>query len=283
MLFKPNYMHFQSLQPFFYFLIFTFYSCAAVGQHGAAYKTYHYNKPVDKWVLDKDLKEISGMQLLPNGDILAIEDNSTQLYTVKLEKGKGVIIDKWDFSTAVEKKTDIEDLVLLGNIVYALRSDGTLFYIADYNDHKQAEKIGTSLSGKNDVEGLAIDASTGNLLLACKGDLLDKDEKGQKSIYSFNLSTGKLEKDPFLSIDKKKFYPSAIAIHPQTKEIYILSARGKPAISVFTYEGKHLYTEKLDRDLYPQPEGLCFAADGTMYISTEGDRGVEPTIYKIRP
>lgn len=282
-------MHLKLPKPFFTFplygmfhLIFTFYSCAAIGQQETASKTYNYNKPVERWVFDKELKEVSGIQRLPNGNFLAIEDNSTHLYTVKLLEGKATIINTWDFSEVNDKKTDIEDVLLQGNKVYAIKSDGTIYFIEDYLAQKQAVKIKTELNDKNDVEGLAVDPKTGNLLLACKGDMLDKKADGEKAVYSFDLRTNKILETPFLLVNEKKIYPSAIAIHPQSNDIYVLSARGKPAILVYSYEGKLKYKENLDRDLYPQPEGICFGTDGSLYISTEGDRGVAATLYRVQ-
>jgi uncharacterized protein YjiK len=50
---------------------------------------------------------------------------------------------------------------------------------------------------------------------------------------------------------------------------------------VMSPEGKVLKTHHFDKELMPQPEGIVFANDGTLYISTEA-RGVQPArIYKL--
>ena len=38
---------------------------------------------------------------------------------------------------------------------------------------------------------------------------------------------------------------------------------------VLSSEGKILEMVKLDKNRFPQPEGICFDADGTLYLSSE--------------
>ena len=42
---------------------------------------------------------------------------------------------------------------------------------------------------------------------------------------------------------------------------------------VFDQEGKILHLEKMDKKFHPQPEGLTFDEDGTLYIANEGKEG----------
>ena len=80
------------------------------------------------------------------------------------------------------------------------------------------------------------------------------------------------------SSEKRKvsFNPSAIAIHPQTGEKYVLSASDR-MIAVFTGNGlARIYP--LPAELYYKPEGMAFTSDGGLFISSEGmksqsDRG----------
>ena len=78
------------------------------------------------------------------------------------------------------------------------------------------------------------------------------------------------------SFDKKDkaadFGPSGIAIHPKTREIYIISSVGKLLV-ILDKKGNLKYFEKLNADIFKQPEGICFEQDGTLYISSEGKSG----------
>src|SRR5205814_2369955 len=73
--------------------------------------------------------------------------------------------------------------------------------------------------------------------------------------------------------EKLLFFPSAIAVHPITHDIYILSTKDNKCMAQYSYNGELKSLQFFDKDLLPQPEGICFAPDGTMYISTEGRHG----------
>lgn len=77
------------------------------------------------------------------------------------------------------------------------------------------------------------------------------------------------------------FKPSAIAIHPQTKNIYVLGSVGKLLI-VCNYNGEIISVVELNPALFLQPEGICFDPAGALYISNEGKESVA-TILKFQP
>ena len=68
------------------------------------------------------------------------------------------------------------------------------------------------------------------------------------------------------------FSPSGIAIHPVTGHLYIPSSVGK-LLLILSPQGRVLHIEKLSKEVHAQPEGICFAADGALYISNEGKGG----------
>ena len=70
----------------------------------------------------------------------------------------------------------------------------------------------------------------------------------------------------------KAFAPSGIAIHPITKEVFLLSSPGKLLV-VLDENGKIKDAQKLSPKYMKQPEGICFDRDGTLYITSEGDGG----------
>jgi uncharacterized protein YjiK len=173
-------------------------------------------------------------------------------------------------------------------------------------------KYATALSGKNDAEGLAYDPVNKNLLIACKEYPFIEEKKGGgfKAIYSFNLETRMIDLKPFLliSLDTVRYYqdyntmtrlgveiqafldpsgadatfkPSGIAIHPVTGNVFILGAVGN-LLLVLSGKGEMLALIKLRPKIFPQPEGICFSPDGTLYISNEGN-GQEATILKFVP
>ena len=76
--------------------------------------------------------------------------------------------------------------------------------------------------------------------------------------------------------DDAKFDPSAAAVHPVNKRLYILSSAGNLMVIAVT-RGKVIGGFNLNPDKYPQAEGIAFAPDGEMYITNEGKYG-KPTL-----
>ena len=215
------------------------------------------------------------------------------LYVVKLGQ-QATIEKKIPFARDKGKKFDIEDVALQGTTAYALWSHGTVYKIENWQTKPTITRMETGLDKNNNTEGLAYDPSTKKLLIACKND---SGEKGQKkstrSIYQMDPATGKLSGEPFLLIEKKDFkqlenekfdfYPSAVAVHPGTGDIFVLSTKDTKGLAQFSPDGKLKAFERIDKDLMPQPEGLCFSPKGTLYISTEGKHGEPAKILRFEP
>ena len=76
----------------------------------------------------------------------------------------------------------------------------------------------------------------------------------------------------------REFDPSAIAYDPSSKSFYILSA--DYLIVVVTPKGKLLEVVFLDPDMYRQPEGICFDAQGDLFLSSEG-AGAKARLFRF--
>ena len=87
------------------------------------------------------------------------------------------------------------------------------------------------------------------------------------------LSWNQRQENPIkLSKRKKAFMLSGVAIHPQTKEIYLVATVGK-LLFVLTPEGKIRHVVPLSPRVFRQPEGICFKPNGDLIISNEGQDG----------
>ena len=265
---------------------------AAVGK--ADLEKFDFTKPTGKWMLPEDLVEISGIVKLEGKKMLAIEDLHPLLYILDLNDSSGTITDSIQFYETSKDKFDMEDVAMIGDTVYGLWSHGTLFKIKDWKKTRQVEKIKTGLSKENNTEGLAYDPVSGNLLIACKNESDVEDEKkSTRSIFEFDVKADSLKDIPFLLIEKKDlnnisgdkvdFYPSAVAVHPITHDVYVMSTRSTKCIAQYSHDGQLKAFCYLDKDMFLQPEGMCFDAAGNFYISTEGKHGVPPYIYEFAP
>lgn len=248
---------------------------------------FDLNNPDTILKLPKQLKEISGLTWGEENSVFAINDEKGNVYRVSLSDGS--ILDNFDFG----KDDDYEGIARNGNIIYVVESNGNI-KVVNLGARDQVNDFDTYLSKRNDVEGLCFSEKDQSLLLACKGDMEEKDGKYKKAIYKFRLATGQLDKKPYsvlrlkelddklnrknltdntiidLSLEKRLslYGPSAIDIDPLTGNIYTLSNRGKLLV-VSTPQSQVLGIYFLGNRTYGQPEGLCFDPQGNLYISNE--------------
>ncbi|MEO5569401.1 MAG: SdiA-regulated domain-containing protein [Bacteroidia bacterium] len=259
--------------------------------------SYTLKKPDKTYVLQKTLKEVSGLSFVSDKEVALIEDENGAVFFFNLEKG--MVTRKISFA----KDGDYEDLKIIGDTAYILRSDGKLVELKNLKGPQSdilETKYQTGLSKENNTEGLCYDDKRNMLLIACKGSPgKDNKYKNKKAIYSFNLQTKKLSDTAVFLIDVNqvelmaygahpnflsklmRFYrhtkekgiePSGLAIHPVTRDIYVISSVGKELI-IIGQDGKLKKVVKLAINLFKQPEGIAFDSSGNLYITNEGRNG----------
>lgn len=269
---------------FYKFLLITFclLSCLSFGNDTHPIKSvdflgYDLSAPEKKISLPKDLMEISGLTYLENDILAAIQDEKGIIYHIDINKNE--IVSKFRFA----KNKDYEGIELAQNYYYIISSDGDLYSLnRNEIEDPRTVKFDTPLKAKNDVEGLAYDAHDQLLLIACKGDPKTKiNNPNGKAIYAFSLKNNSFDLIYTINTDNLikylnqknskdvKFSPSAIAVHPITRDIFILSYVDRYLIAL-TKKGGLKAAVKLDSRLFKQPEGICFSPTGTLFISNEG-------------
>ena len=255
---------------------------------------YDLKNPNHTWKLPGQLVEVSGNTWIDKDHLILIEDLHPNLYLVKIDDKNATLEKTIPFAVEDKEKFDIEDVTYVNNTVYALWSHGVLFKISDWQTKPQVEQIKTFLSKENNTEGLCYDPVTQKLLVACKDASNVADEKkSTKAVYAFDMAVNKLNDQPFLLIHKKDFEkvadqkldfnPSAIAIHPVTHDIYLLSTRDNKCMAVYSHDGTLKAFQFIDKELMPQPEGICFSPEGKLYISSEGKKGEPGNLFEFDP
>ncbi|MGV3530105.1 MAG: SdiA-regulated domain-containing protein [Flavisolibacter sp.] len=245
---------------------------------------YDLNNP-QQMELGKVLNEISGVVFHDdNDDLLGISDSRRQVFEINPKSLK--LKDYTD--KLVPPDSDLEDLARANGRLFLLASNGTIFDAPESaRDTAGVTSYQINLPEPNDFETLYYDPSADGLIMLCKSCAFDKGEKRQ-SAFRFNLETKTFDTTVYYSISKEdvkevlkdddaKFDPSAAAIHPENKRLYIISSAGNLLVVADT-RGKVVEAYKLNPDLYPQPEGIAFAPNGTMFITNEGKYG-KPTLY----
>ncbi|HIG73827.1 MAG TPA: hypothetical protein EYQ24_04400 [Bacteroidetes bacterium] len=239
---------------------------------------YDLANPDGRFRLAPRLREISGLTWLSSGRLGAVQDEDGDLF--ELDPSSGEVVRESRF----HGDGDYEGLAQVGDTVWVVESDGDLY---PFDGRTEADKIDTGLKRSNDVEGLAYDAVHHRLLLALKGDP-GNGLRRVRAIYAYDLTTGERSDEPAFTLDRDQldpggapFKPSGLAFHPATGELYVLSAVRR-ALIVLSPEGELRAAVALPARLYPQAEGIAFAPDGTLFISSEGD-GTAGTLLRFLP
>ncbi len=283
----------------FFFAFWCSFALSAQTPHYAF--PYQLDEPDTAFTLTVLLDEISGLSLGPDGStLLTINDEEGVVY--ELDPRSGSVLSYKSFW----KDGDYEGIEWADSILWVVKSNGKLYEVRHFAaDSLCTIKHLTPLSKENDVEGLGYDANNRRLLLAAKGAALDSVryffsyilgncdmcfvplfQISRSQVLDYLANRPELPFQEELSeqfkkdVEKFKFKPSAIAVHPWTGEIYILASAGKLLV-VCDPKGHILHIQKLNKKQHRQPEGLCFDQAGTLYIANEAD-GKRALLYVYR-
>ena len=262
---------------------------------------YDLSSPDKIFILPPSLYEISGITELDANSIACVQDENGLVFIYDLNKGQ--VTRQFIFGA----EGDYEGITRVNQTLYVLRSDEVIIEIKSFNSDKYERKAFLAKFPGKDAESICYYKENNILLLIPKEVLDDKSlDKDKRYIYSFDLNSKEILKDPFMVLDldeidkfaidnaikvpmkKKKdkkdkpdikMHISAMGIHPFTNNLYAISGSER-LLFVFTMDGSIEWIEKLNKDLFPQPEGITFLPDGDLLISNEGRNG-SPTLLRF--
>lgn len=231
-----------------------------------------------EWELPKELDEVSGIDWIGDNKLACIQDEDGIIFIFNLETSK--VEKSIEFAGA----GDYEDIRIVGQTAYVLRSDGEIFEVSDFlSGNSKTKTYSNFLSEKQNLESLAWDKNNKRLLLAIKDRELKDDN--YKGVYQFSLTNKELERNPLYRLNmqdsllreretklNKKLQPSALSIHPKNKDFYILDGRA-PQLVIANSDMKLKKRYALHEDDFEQAEGLTFSKNGRLFISNEGKGG----------
>ncbi len=265
---------------------------AEIVQPPAGSISYALDEPDAVIVLPRRLNEISGLSVIDSTRIAAIQDEEGIIFVLSAQSGK--VIHELRFGG----DGDYEGIERAGDVLYVLRSDGDLFALnmnkLDSPQRQKARRIRTRLSARYDTEGLAYDPLSNRLLIACKeyaGTGLAK----KRSIFAFDLASGTVGTEPVYTISVEQieravpdasvsfasFKPSALALHPETGHLFLLSSRDRLLVEL-DRSGTVIATGKLRRSLARQPEGIAILPGGDLLIASEA-AGKRALLLRFKP
>ncbi len=260
--------------------------------HGAS--AYDFRRPTATYAVPAELQELSGQTWAGDAQLACIEDETGSLFFYSLRT------QRLDSAVQFGPKGDYEDVAQTPDGYLILRSDGTLFK----HSGRVTTSYATGLSPANEPEGLTYDAASQTLLVACKGEPGAGLGNTQRAVYRLNPTTYRAAPTPAYVLDisailvhspdavrrgkeaKKtgqlsQFAPSAVAVHPRTHHVFVLSARGNDLVELDAH-GRLVAAQTLDLVLFPQPEGLAFAPNGDLYVSSEaGNKKGAGRLYRF--
>ena len=230
---------------------------------------YDFENPTEKYDLPDKLKEISGLSYYKKNQLICVNDEQGKIFIYDLNEKK--IIDKIPFG----KDGDYEGVEVVGDEVFVLKSNGKLkgFKIGEAFERE----IDCSEPEVLEYEGLGYDPKSKYLLLVAKERKKDVDDK--KMIYAYDFDRKVLFKHIAIPEEQvkdeangKNFKPSGIAVNPQTGQTFIIASSGKKLL-ILSEKGQKEALISLNPTIFEQPEGICFSADGQLFISSEGKKG----------
>ena len=242
-------------------------------------------KAVARWILPKNLDELSGVALTHDGRLLAHGDEKAQVSEIDYRRG---IVTKQFVVGHPTVKGDFEAIAVAKGLVYLLASNGTLY---EFREGANGERVDytthdTRLGKECEFEGLAFDSTLNSLLLACK-HVGTKHLKDDMVLYRWKLdeSGNRLSrltvplKDIVPAIGEKHFHPSDITVDPFTGD-YVLIAGIEKAIVEITPDGHVVFARRLPAG-HDQPESVAITKDSLLIIGDEAkERPAILTLYR---
>jgi uncharacterized protein YjiK len=270
-------------------ITFLFGCKPAIKSSNAQPADYDFTKG-EKFNMTESLLEISGIAFnaYDSETIYAIQDEEGRLFSLK-----------WGIKKATSIKFgprgDYEDLAILNNQVYVLKSSGDIYSFPldmELGDVSDSTAQWDDFLPKAEYESLYADEAAHVLYVLTKSGgkkkkntlgykiNVDKTTKQLGTITEFSLDQDAIEAMGYKL--KSGLKVSALSQHPKSKEWYILSSAEKLLVVANPYwQIKMVYD--LDASTFNQPEGIAFDKDLNLYISSEGDEITNGNIQKFTP
>lgn len=254
---------------------------------------YKLNEPDHIARLPKKLKEASDVTAIGATAVAMVQDEKGIIYLYDLNTDD--VIRKIKFGP----KGDYEGLAQVGDVMYVLESSGVLYKINNWQLNASAKASELNLPTK-DNEGLCYDPLSKKLLISPKSRWKKKKGGGKhkRPVFEFDPTTDNMGVEPAFVLNTKdilafankhgltipvrttkkgnikenlRFLPAAVAVHPKTNEIYVVSAVDRVIVS-FDRQSRLTGFSQLDKKLFMQPEGIAFLPDGTLVVVNESPK-----------
>jgi hypothetical protein len=301
-------------QYFFSFVLATMSFIAARSLQKAGVENYYVKKATNFQKEDGyfDLQHPNSVRTLPMGvqpfsDVTLLD--STHLIGLDQESGSLFVYDMdansvspflpWDLGSKIRNISTVDSTLLLVDdakhihflsapydaaSLTTLNLENEQFEAVSVCFHQESHRLFLMTSNEERTEGYS-----------------------SSSVYAYNLNQRKLNVQPLFSIsgedieafaiqnnliaphsdlsivddtlETMNFTPSAIAVHPKTNEIYVLS-RADHSLVVFNQFGEIVNFTSLDKTTFSDPSAMTFKKSGDLVI-TDGNL-MNPTVIQVK-
>ncbi len=231
-----------------------------------------------QWYLPKPLREVSGLALLDDHTVLAIQDEKAEIY--RLDIDSGAVVGRYKLGKPT-LKGDFEGLAVHNDRLYLVTSGGRL-YTANLSAETtitDIESFDTGLKERCELEGLTHEGKTGLLWMVCK-QVFDRPNDDTLMLFAWSIAAQALVPEltktiPLVtSSTRYKLNPSGLAFSPDGARLLVIAAR-QSAYAWFSWldEPRLLSVHKLPaQGKHRQAEGVSITGQGVLLIADEGKK-----------
>jgi uncharacterized protein YjiK len=245
-------------------------------------------KPVAKWIMPTELREISGLVLTPDGRILTHGDEVASVSVIDPRRG----LELKQFTLGGGMKGDFESIAMAGNDIYLLTSKSVLYRFQEGDDGADVpySAVDLGLGKECEFESMVYQPDSNWLVMPCK-NAWNKAYAHQLVMYRWKLSGPGSARVSMITIPFaqligtntwKNLHPSDITIDP-TSGNFVMVASHEKALIEMTRAGDLVRSEPLPKG-HNQPEGVAITRDSILMVSDEQNKTPAAiTLYRWHP
>lgn len=260
-------------------LIYTFLALfwvpfVAAQEAGFSLEDFDFEAPPGTtWTLPKELRDISGLAMTPDGRLFATEEKRAIIHEINFIEG--TIVKTFSFGRPPARK-DFEAIAIAGKRFFLISEKGLLLEGREgFNgEGKVFNQHDTGFGKFCEIEGLA--TTKDKVLILCL-KAKDKAYKGFLTVFSWDIATKSADEAPFLKVDlsAENIPPEVREIHPTGLEVLpngtlLVLSNSKKMLLEITQTGQILGWSLMNKKRHNNPEGLALTPDGNLIIADEG-------------